>query len=407
MRSRLLGAAAALATGTASIALLAAPAHAAGTVQIFPANSLGLPGTVLSVGSEQKFELRATGLEPKFLVAIRSGSATGVELNGFMDTGDRGEIHLDGGSAPEHYENGHRGSFHVVDQFENTSLASVEYTVQRLPKAEVTAPVVAGAEATVLLSGNVGTAPTVDRVQIGARVLGEPTVKRTAAGQQVTFTVPGDVAPGRATVALVQSTPWQRVVDVPVTVASAPVVAPRLSATAVKVEFGRATSVPVRVAGADAGTVRAQVAGKVYSAPVTAGRASVKVPARSLPVGTHRVSLVLAAPGAGEVHAATSVQVRKAGSRVRVSAPRTARPGKKVTLRIKVTPSVAGVPVAGTVRVNAWGRIQQVRVKGGAGTVVVKVPAKATGKATLTVRWLGSASVTSSSVKQVVQVKRR
>ena len=64
-------------------------------------------------------------------------------------------------------------------------------------------------------------------------------------------------------------------------------------------------------------------------------------------------------------------------------------------------------PVAGTVRVNAWGRIQQVRVKGGAGTVVVKVPAKATGKATLTVRWLGSASVTSSSVKQVVQVKRR
>lgn len=142
------------------------------------------------------------------------------------------------------------------------------------------------------------------------------------------------------------------------------------------------------------------------SASLSGGKATVTLPARSLPVGTHQLSLRYVGDA---THAASTgtvtVVVRKATPRVQVTVPSTVKRGTRPTIRVAVVPP-AGVPVSGVVQVAFDGKVVKARVASN-GRVSIQLPrAMVVGRRPVRVTYLGNGVLNRVAKVVYLQVRR-
>ena len=192
---------------------------------------------------------------------------------------------------------------------------------------------------------------------------------------------------------------------VPVEVAKA---AATVSATAGRFVYGRPGTVSVSVDPSTAtGVVRVLEGEKVLGeSPLTAGAATVTVPARTLKPGTHDLTVVYA--GDQHVQGASTpltVQVAKAAPKMTVkSSPRRI---ERQETRPVFTVKLGGVdlPVTGKVTVTRGGESWTEKLENGTATIkVAKV--KWAGKKTYTVSYAGNGTTESVTQKATITVVR-
>lgn len=180
--------------------------------------------------------------------------------------------------------------------------------------------------------------------------------------------------------------------------------------TATQVTYGKTGSVSVRVLGTKSvptGTVRVQANGVLLgSGTLKNGRVSVSVAARSLPVGTHQVTVSYSGDTANRPGQDTlAIKVVKATSKAKVSA-KVVRSGSATKARsVRATVTVrSSTAISGKVRVrvvNSKGKTlatKAVKVSGSSTAKVrITLPKKLSpGKYKVTAQYLGSATVSSS-----------
>lgn len=138
---------------------------------------------------------------------------------------------------------------------------------------------------------------------------------------------------------------------------------------------------------------------------LSAGQASVALPARSLPPGTHTLTVRYAGTA---THLASTgsatVTVSKARATLTVKAPKSVKAGARATVRIAVK-APAGVPVTGKVTVKVGGKTVSGTVKNGKLNLKLPKAAKA-GKLKITVTYTGSALL-NRAVKSVNMVVKK
>ncbi|WP_193606608.1 LamG-like jellyroll fold domain-containing protein [Nocardioides lijunqiniae] len=179
-----------------------------------------------------------------------------------------------------------------------------------------------------------------------------------------------------------------------------------VSGSAGRVTYGRAGTVAVAVSPATAtGRVDVLSGSRVLgSGTVTAGKASVALPARALAPGTHPLTLRYAGDAS---HDASTGQVQlvvvKAVPVMKVQAPGKVKRGKRAT--VKVTLTAPGVTLTGQVRVTVKGKKVVGTVRNG--RVVLRLPKAArVGRLKATVAYLGSPYAAAVTRSVTIRVTR-
>ncbi|MBC9735616.1 amidase family protein [Nocardioides marmotae] len=175
-----------------------------------------------------------------------------------------------------------------------------------------------------------------------------------------------------------------------------------------KVAFGRATTVTVRLGSADAtGTVALRKGGRLLAeAPVKAGVAKVKLPAKALRPGKHALTAAYSGDSRyAAASAAATVRVAKAASRTTATlAPKVVQRGDRPKVTVKVV-GANGITAAGTVRVKVAGKVRTANLRNGKATLRLAPLAKA-GRIPVKVVYVGSGIVARSTTQVVVRVTR-
>jgi hypothetical protein len=172
-------------------------------------------------------------------------------------------------------------------------------------------------------------------------------------------------------------------------------VATRVSAPAVKQVYGDTARLRVTVSPDATGTVSAKVGRKKVNGNVTAGKATVVLPATALKPGKHSITLAYQGdpgtfkPSSGKV----TVTVLKASPTIKVSGPKTVQRGK--VAKFKATVTAAGVRPTGKVRFKVAGTSWIGKLKkNGQATVKVRISKSAKpGKSKVVATYRGDAYV--------------
>ncbi|QLQ11929.1 MAG: Ig-like domain repeat protein [Nocardioidaceae bacterium] len=171
-----------------------------------------------------------------------------------------------------------------------------------------------------------------------------------------------------------------------------------------QVRFGRAADLVARITPeAATGAVSVRVGSKTVTSSLSAGKARLKLPARSLKPGEHHLEIRYA--GVAGIYAPTvapvTVHVVKAKPTVRAKAPDTASRGSRVTLTVTVT--APGLKPAGKAKVKIAGlKAKTVKVLGGRASVTFTI-AKSAKKSTrnVAVSYLGTKEIAKGDAKKL------
>lgn len=180
---------------------------------------------------------------------------------------------------------------------------------------------------------------------------------------------------------------------------------PTLSATSAASAFGKPVLVTVSISGGATGQVTTTAAGRKVSAAVQNGSATLRVPARVIAPGSHRLDVKYA--GSEQflpVSGVAQVRVTKAPTTVRIAPQKwRVKRGQKAVFRIKV--NAAGVTPKGRVRVAFNGNKAAAPLNAN-GVAVVRVPVKklaVPGKRAVVATYLGAPRMT-KAVKKTQKV---
>lgn len=173
-------------------------------------------------------------------------------------------------------------------------------------------------------------------------------------------------------------------------------VATTITASRVTQAYGRSAALSVAVSPTATGTVRVAAGRATVSAQLDQGRATLRLPAKSLTPGSRSVTVTYeGVPGSfAPATRSVSVSVRKAAPKIRVGMSST-RVARGRTAKFVVTATAPGVRPTGRVTVTVAGTTKTVRLNGkGKAVVRVKIGRKAsTGRRSVSIRYRGSSYV--------------
>lgn len=143
--------------------------------------------------------------------------------------------------------------------------------------------------------------------------------------------------------------------EITLEVAARPAAATEVSVTPVRQVYGQAAELVVAVSGPATGAVSVRVGDQTLRGELTAGRATVVLPARALRPGTHPVSVEYAGAAGTFLPSTGTAEVRVAQARPRVTvrATRAVKRGQRVRVQVAVTAD--GVTPGGKVVVRVAG----------------------------------------------------
>lgn len=179
-----------------------------------------------------------------------------------------------------------------------------------------------------------------------------------------------------------------------------------VTAGSVRTAVNRAVTIPVRIDKANlTGSVSTKVGTRTVRAGLVSGRATLLIPAGSLPVGSHRLSISYSG---SDTYAATSttasVTVTKAASTTSVRLRKKVRRGGTATVVATIDPSAAAA--GGTVRVKVGSRIRRVRVNSHGKARVSFRHFTRRGAVLVKVTYSGNATLTHSHARKRLRVLR-
>ncbi|MBE7325184.1 lamin tail domain-containing protein [Nocardioides sp. Y6] len=183
----------------------------------------------------------------------------------------------------------------------------------------------------------------------------------------------------------------------------------RVSASPVRVAYGRAAKVAVRVTPAASGTVQLRRGAQVVATgTVASGVATLRIPARSFRPSVTQLDLAYSGDATTQASTGTvRLTVRKAGARIaKVVVAKKKAGGAKATrvVRVKVR-STTGVPVTGRVTIRIGAKTYRAQVTKGVSKVKVKAPKKKRRTTTIVVRYRGSKTVATAKVVKRVRLR--
>ncbi|MEO9323322.1 LamG-like jellyroll fold domain-containing protein [Nocardioides sp. C4-1] len=182
-----------------------------------------------------------------------------------------------------------------------------------------------------------------------------------------------------------------------------------LASVPAQVVYGRATTVTVRaIPSAASGPVQVLAGTRVVATgKLTAGRASVTLPARVLTPGSY--TLAVRYVGTAEFAPSSDsarLAIAKATSSITVTAPKTVNKGKRPVVKVTVS-APAGVAVAGRVTVKVKGKSYVAALKNGRVSFTLpKSVTKKVGAVKVSVTYGGSGLLTTAVRSTTIRVKR-
>ena len=180
----------------------------------------------------------------------------------------------------------------------------------------------------------------------------------------------------------------------------------QLKAAGATASYGRSVTIPVAISPATAvGMVRAEIAGRSFSASLRAGTASITLPAKLVRPGIHQVRLSYAGEGAFSAsQAQVNLTITKARPSVSVKLKGSAKRGRTTTFIVTVKSSVA--TASGWVSVSLDGRTARAKLNSkGVATLKLARTAK-WGKRTARFSYPGNSLLGSAHTTKRVSVKR-
>jgi len=180
----------------------------------------------------------------------------------------------------------------------------------------------------------------------------------------------------------------------------------QLTAAGATVIYGRTVTIPVAMSPATAtGTVRAEIAGRSFSAALHTGTASITLPAKLVRPGTHQVRLSYAGEGAFSAsQAVVNLTVTKVKPSVSVNLKGSAKRGRTTTFVVTVKSSVA--TASGWVSVSLDGRTARAKLNAkGVATLKLARTAKS-GKRTARFGYVGNNLLGAAHISKRISVKR-
>ncbi|WP_210651448.1 ExeM/NucH family extracellular endonuclease [Nocardioides sp. SYSU D00065] len=185
-------------------------------------------------------------------------------------------------------------------------------------------------------------------------------------------------------------------------------IAASVSGTARSVAYGSKARISVRVAPETAsGTVTVSRGSTVLgTARLASGRGTVRLPKRSLPVGTHALTLAYSGDAAHKAATGTvRVRVTKAVSTVRAKVkPTPVVTGRRATVRVTV--SAKGVTPRGKVTVTIGKKTYRATLRAGKAAIKVR-PFKKPGVRKVAVAYAGDSRTKGDRLRTTIKVRRR
>lgn len=175
-----------------------------------------------------------------------------------------------------------------------------------------------------------------------------------------------------------------------------------LSLSAPSTTYGTGASGTVTVGGSSTGTVSVTVGGT--QVPVTAGAFTLPT---SLVPGSYAVAATYAGSDLDEASTSTATYtVTKAASKTTVTAPASGKPGKKVTVKVKVAGVSGAAAPSGTVTIKLGSTKVATASVPASGTITKAVKLAGSGTKKLTVTYSGDSRYGASSVTKAVKIAK-